>query len=206
MAISSEIARKVVEQIIKNGKVVRAYLGHRARADPAGRTQGYLGFPKGRRGARRRGPAESPAAKAGIRRGDMVVGLDGKDVDDPGNLRTRAFTLPIGSKVPVELYREGKKQTRRGDRRGDARAGRDDPALARLRGGRPPARRPVRASGHPGRPRQPGQEAGLREGMKVVGVGRRPVREPRRVRGGGRRRRLDQGLPLGISRPTAGSS
>ena len=48
---------------------------------------------------------------AGVTRPDHGrILLDGKDVTDPGSLRVRAFTLPIGSPVGVDFYRGGKKQ------------------------------------------------------------------------------------------------
>ena len=176
MAISSDIARRVAEQIIKNGKVVRAYLGiipvpmtpalAKERGLPEEQVGALVGVVR----------PESPAAKAGILPGDVVVRLDNKDVDDPANLRTRAFTLPIGSKVPVEYYRGGKKQSvdvtvEAMPERMTASArglGFEVADLPREAG---PGVRVARVS-----PGSPAEAAGLRGGMKVIMVGRQPVR------------------------------
>jgi serine protease Do len=52
-----------------------------------------------------------PADKAGIKRGDVVVSIDGKKVDDSNQLRNTVATIPAGQSVPVELIRRNKKMT-----------------------------------------------------------------------------------------------
>lgn len=49
----------------------------------------------------------SPAAAAGIRRGDVIFAVDGKDVADPGMLRYRIATQGVGEQVTVTLIRDG---------------------------------------------------------------------------------------------------
>ena len=201
MAISSDIARRVAEQIIKNGKVVRAYLGiiplpvtpalARDRGLPEEQGGALVGAVR----------PESPAAKAGILPGDVVVRLDNKDVDDPANLRTRAFTLPIGSKVPVEFYRGGKKQSV--DVTVEAMPERMT-ASARGLGFEvvdlPPEAGPgVRVARVA--PGSPAHAAGLREGMKVIGVGRQPVHNRSEFDAAVAASDPIQGLPLGILTP-----
>ncbi|HEY2157309.1 MAG TPA: PDZ domain-containing protein, partial [Isosphaeraceae bacterium] len=201
MAISSDIARPVVAQIIKNGKVVRSYLGIiPAPVNPP--LARALGLPEEQGGALvHEVRADSPAAKAGLQRGDIVVRLDNKDVEDPSNLRTRAFTLPIGSKVPVEFFRGGKKQSV--DVTVEAMP---EHVTANPRGlgfevvDLPPDSGPgVRVARV--LPGSPAQIAGLREGMKVLTVGRRPVRN--RAEFDAALAGLDaiQGLPLGVATP-----
>jgi len=50
----------------------------------------------------------SPAAAAGIRVGDVLTAIDGKDVADPGMLRYRIATLGVGTKLDVTLLRAGR--------------------------------------------------------------------------------------------------
>jgi len=51
--------------------------------------------------------ADSPAAKAGIQPGDVVVSVDGKPVDTPESLDYRLATLPLGSNAEIEVLRNG---------------------------------------------------------------------------------------------------
>ena len=201
MAISSDIARRVVDQIIKNGKVVRAYLG----IIPVPVTPDVareLGLPEDQGGALIGAVTpDSPAEKAGLRRGDLVVKLDQKDVDDPGNLRSRAFTRPIGSKVPVEFYRGPKKQSVEVTVAAmPERVAMSPRALGFDVADLPPGTGPgVRISKVA--PDTPAQAAGLREGMKVVSIGRIPVANRAEFEAAVAAADPMQGLPLGILRP-----
>ncbi len=51
--------------------------------------------------------AGSPAAKAGLRSGDIVYAVDGKEVADPSSLRYRIATKPVGSSVTLTVVRSG---------------------------------------------------------------------------------------------------
>ncbi|MCB9958346.1 MAG: Do family serine endopeptidase [Rhodospirillaceae bacterium] len=55
--------------------------------------------------------AGSPAARAGIEPGDVILAIDGHEVDDAQALRYRIATLEMGSTVPVELWRGGGRAT-----------------------------------------------------------------------------------------------
>ena len=50
----------------------------------------------------------SPAAAAGIRVGDVLTAIDGKDVADPGMLRYRIATQGVGTRLEVSLLRAGR--------------------------------------------------------------------------------------------------
>jgi serine protease Do len=49
----------------------------------------------------------SPAAEAGLRAGDIVYAIDGKDVPDPSALRYRIATQPVGREVTLTVVRDG---------------------------------------------------------------------------------------------------
>jgi serine protease Do len=51
--------------------------------------------------------ARSPAAQAGIERGDVVIRFDGKPVADQRALFFLAARAPIGTEVPVDVLRDG---------------------------------------------------------------------------------------------------
>ena len=53
--------------------------------------------------------AESPAAKADIRPGDVVLALNGGEIDNPEALDYRLATQPLGSSVDLTLLRKGEK-------------------------------------------------------------------------------------------------
>jgi Do/DeqQ family serine protease len=52
--------------------------------------------------------ADGPAAKAGIKTGDLIVTIDGVEVEDPNAFDYRFATKPIGGTAKVGLFRQGK--------------------------------------------------------------------------------------------------
>ena len=110
LAISSSLARRVVDQLIRNKRVVRGYLGVMTEPlSPEIRLVSHL--PEDTLGvvvASIR--PKSPADLAGFRVGDVLTGIDDKLVESVGALRSRTFTLEIGREVPVDFYRNGEKK------------------------------------------------------------------------------------------------
>jgi serine protease Do len=110
LAIPSAMARKIVEGLIKNGRVIRGYLGVQILPVNEAAAQ-HLKLPDTHGALVREVQPGSPAAAAGVRAGDVIVKLDGKDVADPTSLRNQTAGLPIGKTVALELYREGKRES-----------------------------------------------------------------------------------------------
>jgi membrane-associated protease RseP (regulator of RpoE activity) len=54
---------------------------------------------------------ESPASRAGLQRGDVIVRVDSKVVDSPSRLADVVAALPVGKKVAVEVVRDGSSKT-----------------------------------------------------------------------------------------------
>lgn len=54
---------------------------------------------------------DSPAAKGGIERGDVIVRYNGKDVEDSTSLPSLVAATPVDKTVPVEVLRNGKTKT-----------------------------------------------------------------------------------------------
>src|SRR5215471_16774036 len=54
--------------------------------------------------------SDGPAAKAGLQRGDVIVGFNGHSVQDSTELPRMVAALAPGTKVPVDVLRSGKKQ------------------------------------------------------------------------------------------------
>jgi serine protease Do len=53
----------------------------------------------------------SPAAEAGVRQGDVVVSINGKEVNDPSALQFLVSEIPPGTRVPVTVIRDGGRKT-----------------------------------------------------------------------------------------------
>jgi serine protease Do len=111
LAIPSSMARKVVEGLIRDGKVVRGFLGVDLFPRPLLPEMVKELDLKDSRGALiTMVQADSPAGKAGLKPGDVVVKIGARDVPDAATLRIRTAELTPGDNVPVEFYRGGKLQ------------------------------------------------------------------------------------------------
>ncbi len=109
-AVPAKIAAPVVAQLIKYGHVRRGWLGVRIQSvtDEIAEALAL----KGARGALVAGVSPgSPAEKAGILPGDVVLSFDGKPVPDVAKLPRMVAETPIGKNVPVELWRKGRAVT-----------------------------------------------------------------------------------------------
>ena len=109
-AIPAEEAKPVVDVLMKGGHVRRGYLGvaiQQITDDMAS----ALGLPKNHGEIVGRVEPGYAAAKAGIQTGDVIVKVNNQDVTPDNSLSYIVANLPIGSKVPIELYRRGQKVT-----------------------------------------------------------------------------------------------
>ena len=105
-AIPSNLARNIMEQLVASGKVVRGYIGVNLQdVTPALAESFRL---KGNDGAL---VAEvmpgSPAARAGLKNGDVIVGLNGKSVTDSRHLKLSVANLAPDTKAAFEIIRDG---------------------------------------------------------------------------------------------------
>jgi serine protease Do len=104
-AVPANMARLIVDQLVKEGRVVRGWLGVTIQelSPEVGRKFG-LSAPSG---ALISDTAKgSPAQKAGIRRGDIITGFGGKAVLDPSGLKNMVARSRPGSRVDVKLMRD----------------------------------------------------------------------------------------------------
>ena len=106
-AIPSNMVKSVLAGITSTGRLVRPWIGAEGQsvnadiADSIGlkRPAGILIsniYPKG------------PADRAGLRVGDVVVGINGREVNDPEGLKFRIATRPVGGNVQLKLVRKGR--------------------------------------------------------------------------------------------------
>jgi serine protease Do len=106
-AIPSNIAVHIGKTLIAKGKVERGWLGVTVEDVSYERAQTLgMSAPKGAYVAE--AMKESPAAKAGIQKGDVITALDGKEVANGSELRNQIAITPIGSTVNVTVLRNKK--------------------------------------------------------------------------------------------------
>jgi serine protease Do len=108
-AIPINMAHSVMEQISTHGKVVRGYLGVYIEdvSAPLAKQFGY----NGDRGVLLGDVSpDTPGAKAGLKRGDIVTQLNGEPVEDANTLRNRISQMAPGTNVKLQLWRDGKTQ------------------------------------------------------------------------------------------------
>ena len=107
-AIPINIAKKLLPQL-KKGKVERGWLGVMIqKITPELKKKLHL---KTEHGALVADVTPGgPAAKAGIKRGDVIVSYDGKPIKEMNDLPYLVGTTPVGKVVEVEVIRKGKKK------------------------------------------------------------------------------------------------
>jgi len=187
-AIPSNMARAVMEQLLKTGKVVRGWLGVYIQEVTPEMAEAF-GLKKARGALVSEVMRGSPAAKAGIKRGDVIVGYDGRPVKDTTELRLLVAQTPPGRTVELELVRNGhrlKVHARIGEQ--PAKLAMQAEGIGTLGGLKVGELTPDRArqlglpSGTTGvvveevEPGSPAWMAGLRPGDVIQEVNRQPVR------------------------------
>ena len=108
-AIPIDMARNVMEQIVDHGKVVRGHLGVAIQSVDADMAKAF-GLNQGGGALVADVTPGSPAAKAGIERGDVILELNGKTVNEPDDLSLHIAETTPGSTVHLRISRNG--QTR----------------------------------------------------------------------------------------------
>lgn len=109
-AIPSALVRRVVESALSDGRVVRPWLGARgqgvtfelARSLGLERPQGVIVADL---------YADGPLAKAGLRKGDVLLSIAGEEIFDEQGMRFQAATLAPGSRFEVAYLRGAERRT-----------------------------------------------------------------------------------------------
>ncbi len=106
-AVPSNMARLVMDQLIQKGKVTRGWLGVTIQEITPELSQKF-GL-KTAEGALIGDVAKgSPAEKAGLKRGDIILEFNGRKIDDVGNLRNMVAQSKVGARIPLTIMRSGK--------------------------------------------------------------------------------------------------
>ncbi|GBU21919.1 hypothetical protein R80B4_01821 [Fibrobacteres bacterium R8-0-B4] len=110
-AVPINMARRIMEDLIFDGKVSRGWLGVSIQ-DLDRATREAFGLPAETKGVLIGDVFKGqPADKAGIKRGDVIQSIDGKPTENSNKLRNLVAAVYPGKTVPVELLRNGKRIT-----------------------------------------------------------------------------------------------
>jgi serine protease Do len=109
-AIPAEQARPIIESLRRGQRVQRGYIG--VSLQPLGESEATaLGIPKNQGELIRAVTPGGAAARAGIQQGDVIVTVGGKPVTPDESLAYLVSQQPVGSRIPIELIRNGRRQS-----------------------------------------------------------------------------------------------
>jgi serine protease Do len=109
-ATPSNIAKSIIPQLESKGKVVRGMIGVQVQNVTPDLAKSFgMSEPKGALVAQVN--PDTPAAKAGIERGDIIIEFNGHPIHEMNELPRMVADMAPGSKAPLKLLREGKEKT-----------------------------------------------------------------------------------------------
>ncbi len=109
-AVPSNLAKMVMESLLKNGKVQRGFLGVGLQPLSDDLVEQFK-LPSDSGALISEVQPDSPAAKAGVKTGDVVVAVNDKKVENPRELQLSIGSIAPGSKVDLKLLRDGQTRT-----------------------------------------------------------------------------------------------
>ena len=109
-AIPVNMAKEIIGQLKETGHVTRGWLGVSVQ-DISEELAESFGLDSKNGALVAEIVADSPAEKAGIKRGDIIISFNGKPVDELRDLPRLVAATPINKKVKVVVFRDGKKKT-----------------------------------------------------------------------------------------------
>jgi serine protease Do len=108
-AIPVDIARDVIAQLRETGQVVRGWLGVMVQALNEELAASF-GLKEARGALVTEVTAGSPAEKAGILRGDVILSVNDRRVDELNDLPKQVAALPVGKRARITVFRDGKER------------------------------------------------------------------------------------------------
>ncbi|HVK93061.1 MAG TPA: PDZ domain-containing protein, partial [Mycoplana sp.] len=108
-AIPASVAKDVVNDLMKNGKVERGWLG--VQIQPVTKDiADSLGLAEAQGALVVEPQSGSPGEKAGVKKGDVVTALDGDTIKDARDLAKRVAAIKPGTDVELSIWRNGKSE------------------------------------------------------------------------------------------------
>jgi Do/DeqQ family serine protease len=108
-AIPSNLAQRIIAELKANGRVRRASIGYVELSPVTTQLAEELGVPSTRGALVNQMARNSPAYRAGIQPGDVIVSFNGKQVDDASQFIRMLLDTPIGGTATVGIIREGRR-------------------------------------------------------------------------------------------------
>ncbi|HKE61973.1 MAG TPA: Do family serine endopeptidase [Nitrospira sp.] len=110
-AIPSSIALDIVDSLQKTGKVVRGWMGVAIQEITPALAKSFK-LPEQRKGVLISDVNENgPSHAAGVKRGDVVIAFNGKEVQSVSQLRNLVARTVVGKDAQIKILRDGKEQT-----------------------------------------------------------------------------------------------
>jgi len=106
-AIPASTAENIIESLKENGKVTRGWLGVSIQPVTEDIAES-LGLKDAKGAIVADVTEDSPALEAGVKQGDTILKIDGKDVSDSRDLSRRVAGIKPGDEVPLTIVRDGK--------------------------------------------------------------------------------------------------
>ena len=109
-AIPINLALQVMEQLLEKGEVQRGFLGIHAQDLNPDLAEAF-GLEKQSGAVINKILESSSADKAGLKAGDIIISINGKQIKNASDVRNRIGLLPVGEKVKFDILRSGKKMS-----------------------------------------------------------------------------------------------
>lgn len=109
-SIPIEVAMNAVQQIKQQGYVVRGYLGVNVQEVTQELSESF-GMVKPKGALIAEVIPDTPASKAGLKAGDIIVSINGHEIARSGNLPPLVGMTPVGQQVSIGILRQGKEMT-----------------------------------------------------------------------------------------------
>lgn len=108
-AIPISMAKSIVSQLRDSGKVVRGYLGVRFQPLTSDLAKSF-GLDSDKGALIASVEKDTPAEKAGLKAGDVILEYDGKIINEGSELPRYVAATPVDKNVKIVVYRDGAKQ------------------------------------------------------------------------------------------------